>query len=291
MTNLDLVLAYMAAWNAHDAEAVLAALGPDGTYEDPSSGGPIKGEAFRSHAGALWEAFPDLGFEIVSEAETGPSSAAAQWVMRGTNTGSMRGMPPTGKSVTLPGADFFTFAGGRIATVTGYFDGGAVPRQLGLNVIVQPFEAGPFKFGYSVSVSTGKRDEPGAFSITYVEALDDAAADKVREGSRASMVEMLGLDGFIGATTARLGHRMITISAWTDAEAPRQVMREGTHSRVQRGLMDGSLASAGYTSVWTLERNNGFWVRCTACGKMTRRASDGDHCSCGSTLPMHPPYW
>lgn len=291
MSNLELISDYIEAWNNHDADAILGTLGPNGTYEDPSTAGPINGDAFRTYARALWEAFPDLSFETLSEAETGPGSAAAQWVMRGTNAGRMRGLPPTGKSVTLRGADFFTLADGHIATVTGYFDGGAVPRQLGLNTIVQPFEAGPFRFGTAVSVSTGKRDLPGAFSITYLEALDDTAANRVGEGSRGALIDMLDHDGFIGATTARIGHRMVTISAWTDAEAPRRVMREGTHSRVQRGLMDGSLASAGYTTVWTLERDNGFWVRCVACGKMSRRVRDGDVCSCGNDLPLHPPYW
>lgn len=291
MTNLQLVSAYLDAWSQRDADVILATMGPGATYEDPSTGGPINADAFRAYTAALWGAFPDLSFEIVSTAETGPDSAAAQWIMRGTNTGSMRGLPPTGRPVLLPGADFFTFAGGMIATVTGYFDGSAIPRQLGLNILVQPFEAGPFRFGNSIAVSTGKRDVPGAFSITCLEALDEAAAETVREGSRASVIDMMSQEGFIGATMARIGQRMVTISAWTDAEAPRRVMAEGTHSRVQRGLMDGSLASAGYTSVWTLDRDNGFWMRCDACGKMSRKVSDGDVCACGQELPLHPPYW
>ena len=44
---------------------------------------------------------------------------------------------------------------GKIQTVTGYFDKGEVPRQIGLNIIVQPFEIGPFKFGISTMVQTG----------------------------------------------------------------------------------------------------------------------------------------
>ena len=54
----------------------------------------------------LWDAFPDLTFEIISKAHTGPESVAAQWLMRGTNTGSLQGLPPTGRSVEVPGADF-----------------------------------------------------------------------------------------------------------------------------------------------------------------------------------------
>ena len=291
MTNQKLISAYFNGWIERNADAILATLGPDGTYEDPTSQGSIGGEAFRAHLEGLWSAFPDLTFEIVSEAETGPNSHAGQWIMRGTNSGSVLGLPPTGKQIELRGADFFMIDDGHIATVTGYFDGSEVPRQLGLQVKVQPVSIGPFKFGDSVSVSTGKRDEPGAYSITFLEARDGEAAEKVRQGSRASLIDMLEMDGFIGATTGSIGNRMVTITAWTDAEAPRRVMKEGAHASEMRGLMDGTLASSGYTSVWSLERNNGFWVRCISCGKMKRNTKDGDACVCGEPLPLHPPYW
>jgi steroid delta-isomerase-like uncharacterized protein len=92
---------------------------------DPSTGGPIAGEAFRAYATGLGVAFPDLIFDTASHPADG---ASAQWIMRGINTGAFRGLPPTGKAVTVRGADFFTFdRDGRIATTTGYFDGGAVP--------------------------------------------------------------------------------------------------------------------------------------------------------------------
>ncbi|MCB1493081.1 MAG: ester cyclase [Rhodobiaceae bacterium] len=291
MSNLELTGAYFDAWIRRDADAVLATLGETGTYEDPNTGRPISGEALRAYVTATWSVFPDLTFEIVSEAETGPDSVAAQWIMRGTNTGPMNGLPPTGKTVEVAGADFITIGDGHIRTVTGYFDTRAVPAQLGLDIIVQPPQLGPFSFGTSVSVSTGKRIEPGAYSITCLDARDDAAVEKVREGSRASMIDMLAMDDFIGATTAKIGNRMVTISAWTNPDSPRRVMREGAHAQAMKQFYDGSVASAGYTSVWTLERNNGFMVRCDACGKMTRNPEDGAACACGEPLPAHPPYW
>ncbi|MDU8942395.1 ester cyclase [Ovoidimarina sediminis] len=281
---------YFAAWNARDADAILATLGEGGTYQDPSTGGPISGEALRGYVTAIWNVFPDLGFEIASHSDDG---ASAQWIMRGTNHGSYHGLPPTGRQVELPGADFFTFdASGRIASVTGYFDGGVIPRQLGLDIIVQPSEIGPFRFGTSTAVSTGKRDEPAAFSVTYLQARDDESVEEVRNRSREALTEMLGMEAFIGATTAKLGHRLVTITAWNDPDAPRRLMREGAHGEAMKFFYDGSLASAGYTSVWTLHRNNGFWVRCNACGTMARNAADGEACrDCGEVLPDRPAYW
>jgi steroid delta-isomerase-like uncharacterized protein len=64
---------------------------------------------------------------------TDDGSVAAQWVMRGTNTASFMGLPATGREMSLPGADFITFAEEGIATVTGYFDSGKLPRDLGLD--------------------------------------------------------------------------------------------------------------------------------------------------------------
>ena len=61
----------------------------------------------------------------------------------------MMGLPPTGKAVSLHGADFFTLRDGKVETVVGYFDKGELPRQIGLDVIVQPAQIGPFKFGIS----------------------------------------------------------------------------------------------------------------------------------------------
>jgi steroid delta-isomerase-like uncharacterized protein len=274
-----------------DADAILSTLGDGGTYQDPSTTGPISGDALRAYVTGLWAAFPDLTFDEESIGETGPDRVAAQWLMRGTNTGSMMGLPPTGRQVALRGADFFTFRNRGIQTVTGYFDTAEVPRQIGLDVIVQPSQIGPFKFGVSTMVQTGKIDEPGAFSITYLEARDDQAVVKVREGSRASMVDMLKMDGFIGATTAVIGHRMVTISAWDSPEASRRVMTEGAHATVMKGLYDGSLARYGYTSVWTKLRINPVQVRCDSCGKMNRAPDENRLCSCGAKLPDAVPFW
>jgi steroid delta-isomerase-like uncharacterized protein len=291
MSHVDVVEAYLNGWIARDANAVLAALNADGTYEDPSSGGPVSGDAFRAYMQGLWATFPDLTFETQSVGEMGPDLVAAQWIMKGTNTGSMMGLPPTGKQVALRGADFFRMKDGRIQSVTGYFDSREVPKQLGLNIIVQPYEIGPFKFGISTSVQTGKTQEPGAFSITYLEAADQAAVQRVREGSRASLIDMLKMDGFIGATTAVIGTRMVTISAWDSPEDSRKVMKEGKHAEAQRMMFDGNTAKAGFTSVWTKHHINPPFVRCEACGNMTRGPGPERTCSCGAALPPPTPFW
>ena len=130
---------YFDAWIRRDAGGIIAVFTETGTYSDPTAGQGLRRKATADYARGLWDAFPDLTFEIISKAQTGPEFVAAQWLMRGTNTGSLQGLPPTtGRSVEVPGADFIEVEGDKIRSVQGYFDSRAVPEQLGLHVVVQP---------------------------------------------------------------------------------------------------------------------------------------------------------
>jgi heme-degrading monooxygenase HmoA len=132
-------------------------------------------------------------------------------------------------------------------SLRGYFDTRAVPEQLGLQVLVQPREIGPFSFGYSVAVHSGRASRPGAFSITVLRSNDEEAA-QIRALSRQTAGEMLGMEGFIGATLARVGDVNLTVSAWEQPDNPKQLMRGGTHAEAMREFWAG-LGESGYTSV------------------------------------------
>src|SRR5262245_2013213 len=179
MKGLEPAKRYFDAWNRRSPEDIVAAIAPGGTYEDPMSGGALSGAAIAKYAAGLFQAFPDLTFELLHEAETGPNSVAAQWLMRGTNSGTMQGAPPTGKSVALQGADFITTNGDKVASVKGYFDTAEIPRQLGMQVLIQPNAIGPVQFGYSTYLALGKTTKPGAFSITSLRIRSEDEAEKV----------------------------------------------------------------------------------------------------------------
>ena len=98
MNPIDVAQQYFDAWNRRDPAAVLATMAEDGTYSDPGTGGPISGQAFAGYMQGLFAAFPDVSFSIASAGLAAPDFVAAQWTMRGTNTGSMMGLPPTGKA-------------------------------------------------------------------------------------------------------------------------------------------------------------------------------------------------
>jgi len=199
---LDVVQSYFNAWNAHDSEAIANEFNENGEYSDPNI--KIRGRDIGKYAQGLWEAFPDLSFGIVSKAETGNGMAAAQWLMKGINSGRFRGLPPTGKEILLPGADFIKIKNGKIESVIGYYDSKAVPEQLGFQILVQPYKLGSFSLGYSVFAQTGKLSKPGAFAITGIWNKDEETPE-IRDRGRDTVKEMLDMEGFIGAALARAG--------------------------------------------------------------------------------------
>ena len=291
MDALERCTQYFDAWNRRDADGVLATFTADGTYCDPTSGGRLRGEALRGYMAGLWSAFPDLSFEITSKGLVGENLVAAQWTMRGTNTGSMMGLPPTGKSVTVLGADFIRIAGGKIQTVDGYFDSRAVPEQLGLQVLVQPKEIGPFAFGNAHRAWTGKNVKPGAFSITVLETRSTEDIQTVERLSQGVVEEMLAMNGFLGFVGVAVGQRQMTITAWESPKDPRQMLTGGSHANAMKAFFGPDLAAGGFTSVWVPDRINARWVRCDACQRMADHERSAGTCSCGKKLPDPLPYW
>ena len=122
MSGIDVARRYAAAWNARDAARLAGTFRPGGTYEDPSTGGPLEPGPLQHYAGALWTAFPDLTFEEVDYRETAPGEIVFRWIMRGTNRGSLRGLPPTGATIALPGVDLIVAHEDGVERVQGYFD-------------------------------------------------------------------------------------------------------------------------------------------------------------------------
>ena len=293
---------YFDAWNHRDASAIVATFAEGGTYVDPLTPGPLSGGAIGAYAEGLWVAFPDLSFDIVSVTESATGLACAQWLMKGTNAGSMNGLPPTGATVAVPGADFIQVDGDAIRSVQGYFDSAAVPRALGLDVIVQPRALGPFGFGTSNRATNGSTATPGAFSITCLEARTDAERNAVRDSSRKIATELLAMPGFISLVTATIGDRMMTITAWESPEAMTSLMKGGEHRTAVGRFFSPELARGGHTGVWTPARLNSRWVRCDACSAMvksdrsgTARPEGGQSntvtCGCGAPLPAPLQYW
>lgn len=283
---------YLEAWNEHDPEAVVETFVAGGTYTDPTLPGELAGDAIGEYVADLWRTFPDLFFDVERLTPTDDGTVLFQWTMRGTQEGPLEDLPPTGKTIALPGTDVIEVNENGITSVEGYFDAGTMMEQLGLRVDVQPQQLGPVTFGVSNRVNLGRKTKPGAFSltaITFRDAADEAAIDdRVQE----IVEEMTEMDGVISAVFAKDDERGYTITAWEDPEDPRQLMRGGTHeTAVGEYFARDGLGAAGMTSVWTPERMNGRILRCTECLEMTYEVEAESCPDCGAPLPEAPPYW
>ncbi len=291
MGSLDVAQRYFDAWNRRDPSGVAEIFADGGTYTDPTTAGPLSGDAIAGYVGRLLAAFPDLFFDVGRRAIAGDGTVAAEWMMRGTNSGSFAGAPPTGRRVALPGADFIVASGERIRSVQGYFDQRTIVDQLGFQVSVMPAQTGPVAFGTSAYFQPGNRTRPGAFSLTAIQVRSDKEAEQVSDYSRRIIGETARMPGFISFVGTVVGHRLMTVTAWTDADKPEQVLRGAAHSEAAGRFFGPDFAVGGVTSVWVPHRINAMWVRCEECGRMADASRPGASCACGQPLPDHPPYW
>jgi len=132
----DFAARYLAAWNTHDADALLALMTEDVVYDDSAWPQTMRGHAdvrtFLEHA---WRAMPDLTFELLD----GPFLAlaepklAARWRGTGTLTGPMDppGFAPTGGRIEFTGFDLHEYRDGRICRLVIQFDTAVPARQIG----------------------------------------------------------------------------------------------------------------------------------------------------------------
>jgi steroid delta-isomerase-like uncharacterized protein len=134
MNALEVTQRSLDAWNSHDADAIFALYAEGGTYSAPRAGKEaLSGKAIAGYAKAVWRAYPDMSLDIISSGDTGGGLIATLWVFHGTNTGPyFDGTPPTGRTVTLPGASFTQVEGDKIRYERVYTDRQTVVEQLGL---------------------------------------------------------------------------------------------------------------------------------------------------------------
>lgn len=58
--------------------------------------------------------------------------AGGEWIMRGTHTGDLPGLPATGKGVSVRGSSIIELQDGKIRRCSDYWDMATLLRQIGL---------------------------------------------------------------------------------------------------------------------------------------------------------------
>jgi steroid delta-isomerase-like uncharacterized protein len=257
MSLTDALDRYFAGWNDHDPAAVVGSLVEGGTYEDPTTAGPLSGDALAENVAGLVVGFPDVHFDFVSVAATGETTAAVQWVMHGTNTGPASGGPATEGTIALPGADFIDYdlAADRLSKVVGYFDTATMLRQLGLQAHISPADVpGRVDFGLASRVTKGEAAGPGCFTVTSIDVSGQSVGE-VDEFANSIVGEIVAQPGYLGSVFATVNGRKHTFTAWRDVDAV-EGMRSTVHRDAMRRFNSGTLGTRVMTSVWVPLRLN-----------------------------------
>jgi steroid delta-isomerase-like uncharacterized protein len=119
--------------NEHDLEGLLRTFGDTARYDDEPWGEHYEGRnAVRAFYEQLMTALPDLQIEVQRRHVT-DDAIVVEVMIRGTQLGGWRGLPPTRRRVEFPLCGVYTFdAEDRLAGERIYYDRGTVLRQLGV---------------------------------------------------------------------------------------------------------------------------------------------------------------
>jgi hypothetical protein len=250
MTIETVVQEYFAAWNAHDPVAVEACFTDGGTFEDPTTPGPISGSAIGDAVRDFAKSFPDNSLPIDEIDVVSERKAFVEFRLCGTNSGDSLLGPATNATVDFPVVDRIVLApDGRIESVRGCWDLAAFFGTMGLQVNPSPQSVpGLIDMGIGVRVTTGRTDEPGCFTVTSVdtEGLD---ANWVNTITPAIVEELMGTSGYLGSCFVVAGNRHYTFTAWTDAEAVK-ALHSTQHREAMRAVMTGERCTRIMTSLW-----------------------------------------
>ena len=102
---------------------------------DPGVPAPIHGvEGYKQYVRMYSTAFPDAHYTIEDMIAEG-DKVVVRWTARGTHQGAFRGIPPTGKQVTITGVEIHRVVGGKIVEGWRKWDRMDVMQQLGVTDI------------------------------------------------------------------------------------------------------------------------------------------------------------
>jgi steroid delta-isomerase-like uncharacterized protein len=130
--NEALARGYFEAMAARDTTRMLDHWSPEGIDElVPLT--VLRGHAeIREYFDGLFAAVPDLDVtaqRVVSD----DNSAVVEWRLEGTFAGApFQGIEPTGRPVEMRGLDVLDIEDGKVVRNTGYYDGAAFVRQVGM---------------------------------------------------------------------------------------------------------------------------------------------------------------
>ena len=132
---VDVLDAYLAAWNAHNSAEAASHFADNVVYYDASVGSPItgRGAAKTGVIDNFLNAVPDAIWTMVGTPIVQGDKLAFEWKFSGTNSGNWAdGTKATGKTFSFTGASVFKIGDGMIQSQSDYYDALGFYKQLGL---------------------------------------------------------------------------------------------------------------------------------------------------------------
>jgi len=119
--------------NRHDLVGIMSTFGEDAQYADAPWGERHVGRsAVEQYYRDLLKSLPDLKIDVQDRFVT-DDAVVVEVVITGTQTGSWRGLPATGRPVRFPLCGIYRFApSGKLASESIYYDRAGVLAQVGL---------------------------------------------------------------------------------------------------------------------------------------------------------------
>lgn len=119
-------------WNKGNTSALDEFLLPNYVHHDAATPDFGQGAAGEKQRVTLYRsAFPDLQFTIEDEVAEG-DTVVIRWSSRGTHSGDLAGIAPTGKRVTVTGTSIVRFADDKMAEGWIHWDARSMFEQLGI---------------------------------------------------------------------------------------------------------------------------------------------------------------
>ncbi|GAC1355268.1 MAG: ester cyclase [Ktedonobacteraceae bacterium] len=123
---------YEEGWNPGNLAVFDELFAPNYVLHDPGFPEPIRGpEGFKQYYTTYSTAFPGNQFTVEAYIAEG-DTVVSRWTARGTHTGNLMGIPPTGKQVTVTGITINHIANGKIAEDWTNYDMLGMVQQLGV---------------------------------------------------------------------------------------------------------------------------------------------------------------
>jgi steroid delta-isomerase-like uncharacterized protein len=139
-SNKQLSQRFTALFGTDDAALADEVLAADVVFHGAVPDGDLRGlEAVKAFLAAYRAAFPDAVSTVEDQVAEG-DTVATRWQARGTHSGPLGDLPPTGREFTMDGMTIERFEAGRIVEVWAARDELGLMRQLG--VLPQPEAAG-----------------------------------------------------------------------------------------------------------------------------------------------------